>query len=42
MKTITSNNALTIFLNGRIDTNNAAETERQIFDAKSEVLWRFY
>ena len=33
MKTITLNNTLTIFLNGRIDTNNAAETERQIFDA---------
>ena len=33
MKTITGQNALTIFLEGRIDTNNAAQTESEIFAA---------
>ena len=30
MRTVTENNTLTIFLSGRIDTNNAPETEREI------------
>ena len=33
MKTVTENNTLTIFLDGRIDTNNAAQTESGIFAA---------
>ncbi|MBO6229590.1 MAG: anti-sigma factor antagonist [Ruminiclostridium sp.] len=33
MKTATENNILTIFLAGRIDTNNAAQTESKIFAA---------
>ncbi|MBR1751183.1 MAG: hypothetical protein IJ740_09960 [Ruminococcus sp.] len=33
MKTNISNNTLTIFLEGRIDTNNAALTEQEIFSA---------
>ena len=33
MKTNTENNTLTIFLEGRIDTNNAAQTEKDIFAA---------
>lgn len=36
MKTSIENNTLTIFLEGRIDTSNAAETERQIFEAVGE------
>lgn len=41
MKTNISNNTLTIFLEGRIDTNNAAQTEQEIFSAvedKSEDI----
>ena len=33
MKTTVENNKLTVFLEGRIDTNNAAQTEKDIFDA---------
>ena len=33
MKTSVENNTLTIFLDGRIDTNNAVQTEKDIFDA---------
>ena len=33
MKTSVENDTLTIFLDGRIDTNNAAQTEKDIFDA---------
>ena len=33
MKTTVENNKLTVFLEGRIDTNNAAQTEKNIFDA---------
>ena len=33
MKTTIENNTLTIFLEGRIDTNNAAQTEKDIFAA---------
>ena len=33
MKTSIENNTLTIFLEGRIDTSNAAQTEKEIFDA---------
>ena len=33
MKTETANNMLTIFLEGRIDTNNSAQTEKEISDA---------
>ena len=33
MRTTTENNTLTIFLEGRIDTGNAAQTEKEIFDA---------
>ncbi len=33
MKTNVENNTLSIFLEGRIDTNNAAQTEKDIFDA---------
>lgn len=33
MKTIVENNTLTVCLEGRIDTNNAAQTEKGIFDA---------
>ena len=33
MKTTVENNKLSIFLEGRIDTNNAAQTEKDIFDA---------
>ncbi len=33
MKTTLENNTLTIFLEGRIDTNNAAQTEQEIFAA---------
>ena len=33
MKTTNENNTLTVFLEGRIDTNNAAQTESEIFAA---------
>lgn len=33
MKTKQENNRLTIYLEGRIDTNNAAQTERELLDA---------
>ena len=33
MRTATENNTLTVFLEGRIDTNNAAQTEKEISDA---------
>lgn len=33
MKTVNENGTLTIFLDGRIDTNNAAQTETEIFEA---------
>ena len=33
MKTINENNALTVFLEGRIDTNNAAQAEKELLDA---------
>ena len=33
MKTSTENNTLTIYLEGRIDTNNAAEVENEIMEA---------
>ncbi len=33
MRAATENNTLTVFLEGRIDTNNAAQTEKEIFDA---------
>jgi uncharacterized protein (TIGR02172 family) len=33
MKTTTDNNTATIFLEGRIDSNNAAQTEKEIFGA---------
>ncbi len=36
MKTSTENNVVTIYLDGRIDTNNAAQTENEIFDAIGE------
>ena len=35
MKTKQENNRLTIYLEGRIDTNNAAQTERELLDAAS-------
>ncbi|MCR5165795.1 MAG: anti-sigma factor antagonist [Oscillospiraceae bacterium] len=33
MKTTTENNILTVYLDGRIDTNNAPQVEKEIFDA---------
>ena len=33
MRTTSENNTVTIFIDGRIDTNNAAQTEKEIFDA---------
>ena len=30
---MTEKNTVTIYLDGRIDTNNAAQTEKEIFDA---------
>lgn len=33
MKTLTENGTLTIFLDGRIDTTNAVQTEAEIFEA---------
>ena len=36
MKTTKQNETLTIFLEGRIDTNNAAETEKVIFEQIEE------
>ena len=36
MKTSIENNTLTIFLEGRIDTSNAAQTEKEIFDAAGD------
>ena len=36
MKTSFENNTLTIFLEGRIDTSNAAQTEKEIFDAAGD------
>ena len=33
MRTTNENNTLTVFLEGRIDTNNAAQTEKEIFGA---------
>ena len=32
MKTISENNKLTIFLEGRIDTNNAAQVEKELIE----------
>ena len=37
MKTTTENKTLTVFLEGRIDTNNAAQTESEIFAAVDGV-----
>lgn len=33
MRTSNENNTMTVFLEGRIDTNNAAQTEHDIFSA---------
>ena len=33
MKTTNENNILTVYLDGRIDTNNAPQVEKEIFDA---------
>ncbi len=33
MKTTNENNVLTVYLEGRIDTNNAPQVEKEIFDA---------
>ena len=33
MRTTTDNNSLTVYLEGRIDTNNAAAVEKELFEA---------
>lgn len=38
MRTSRENNTLTFFPEGRIDTNNAAENEREIFEAVGEMF----
>ena len=38
MKVTIEDNVMTIFLKGRIDTNNALQTENELFDILNLVL----